>query len=196
MQITRPSVILQCILLWNCRHGFGTDFVFINKTHFFPCGCAIKSQGKAVSDSGSGSLLQTAQIWANAGVCSASCVDTLSSMVVCYSLFVLQAIYVIGCREGEVRDCGLKSYMPMVGTLHSARGAMVDLSHESGPKSEASVAVQNVERSRTSKVSGSCQKVSGSWRRLARLYATSSSPERRSTYAYARRTGVTSGDLR
>ena len=32
------------------------------------------------------------------------------------------------------------------------------------------VAVQNVERSRTSKVSGSCQKVSGSWRRLARRY--------------------------
>ena len=32
------------------------------------------------------------------------------------------------------------------------------------------VAVQNVERSRTSKVSGSCQKVSGSWRRLARHY--------------------------
>ena len=48
-------------------------------------------------------------------------------------------------------------------------------------------------RSRTSKVSGSCQKVSGSWRRLARRYATSSSPERRSTYAHARRTGVTSG---
>ena len=46
------------------------------------------------------------------------------------------------------------------------------------------------------KVSGSCQKVSGSWRRLARRYATSSSPERRSTYAHARRTGVTSGDLR
>ena len=55
------------------------------------------------------------------------------------------------------------------------------------------VAVQNVERSRTSKVSGSCQKVSGSWRRLARRYTTSSSPERRSTYAHARRTGVTSG---
>ena len=50
-------------------------------------------------------------------------------------------------------------------------------------------------RSRTSKVSGSCQKVSGScqkvsgsWRRLARRYATSSSPERCSTYAHARRT--------
>ena len=55
------------------------------------------------------------------------------------------------------------------------------------------VAVQNVERSRTSKVSGSCQKVSGSWRRLAWRYATSSSPERRSTYAHARRTGVTWG---
>ena len=47
---------------------------------------------------------------------------------------------------------------------------MVDLSHESGPKSEAGVAVQNVERSRTSKVSGSCQKISGSWRMLARRY--------------------------
>ena len=55
------------------------------------------------------------------------------------------------------------------------------------------MAVQNVERSRTSKVSGSCQKVSGSWRSLARRYAMSSSPERRSTYARARRTGVTSG---
>ncbi|KAK2173883.1 hypothetical protein NP493_843g01009 [Ridgeia piscesae] len=44
------------------------------------------------------------------------------------------------------------------------------------------VAVQNVERSRTLNVSSSCQKVSGSWRRLA----TSSSPERRSTYAHAR----------
>ena len=50
-----------------------------------------------------------------------------------------------------------------LGTLHSARGAMVDLSHESGPKSEAGVAVQNVERSRTSRVSGS-------WQRLARRY--------------------------
>ena len=48
-------------------------------------------------------------------------------------------------------------------------------------------------RSRTSKISGSCQKVSGSWRRLARRYATSSSPERRFLYAHARRTGVTSG---
>ena len=57
----------------------------------------------------------------------------------------------------------------------------------------AAVAVQKVERSRTSKVSGSCQKVSGSWRKLARRYATSSSPERRSTYAHARRTGITSG---
>ena len=57
----------------------------------------------------------------------------------------------------------------------------------------AGVAVQNVKRSRTSKDSGSCQKVSGSWRRLAQRYATSSSPERRSTYAHARRTGVTSG---
>ena len=53
--------------------------------------------------------------------------------------------------------------------------------------------VDPVWRSRTSKVSGSCQNVSGSWRRLARRYATSSSPERRSTYAHARRTGVTSG---
>ena len=35
--------------------------------------------------------------------------------------------------------------------------------------------------------------VSDSWRRLARRYATSSSLERRSTYAHARRTGVTSG---
>ena len=34
--------------------------------------------------------------------------------------------------------------------LHTARGAMVDLSHESAPKSDAGVAVQNVERSRTS----------------------------------------------
>ena len=58
---------------------------------------------------------------------------------------------------------------------------------------DTGVADQNVERSRTSKVSGSCQKVSGSWRRLARRYATSSNPERRSTYAHARRTGVTSG---
>ena len=55
------------------------------------------------------------------------------------------------------------------------------------------MAVQNVEQSGTSKISGSCQKVSGSWRRLERRYATSSSPERRSTYAHARRTGVTSG---
>jgi len=50
-------------------------------------------------------------------------------------------------------------------------------------------AVQNVERSRTSKVSGS-------WRRLARRYGLTvcnvSSPERRSTYAQARWTGVTS----
>ena len=60
----------------------------------------------------------------------------------------------------------------------------------------ASVAVQNVERSRTSKVNGSCQNVSGSWRRFARRYTTSSNPERRSTYAHARRTAVTSGDLR
>ena len=50
----------------------------------------------------------------------------------------------------------------------------------------AAVAVQNVERSRTSKVSGSCQKVSGSWQRSARRSATSSSPERRYTYAHAR----------
>ena len=57
-----------------------------------------------------------------------------------------------------------------------------------GCKISAGVAVQNVERSRTSKVSGSiCQKVSGSWRRLARRYATSSSPERRSTYAHVSR---------
>ena len=45
------------------------------------------------------------------------------------------------------------------------------------------VAVQNVKRSRTSKVSGSCQ-------RLARRYGLTvcnvSSPERRSTYAHAR----------
>ena len=55
----------------------------------------------------------------------------------------------------------------------------------------AGVAVQNVERSiRKSNVSGSCQKVSGSWRRLARRYAKSNSPERCSTYAHARRTGV------
>ena len=39
-------------------------------------------------------------------------------------------------------------------------------------------------------------KVSGSWQRLAQRYATSSGPERRSPYAHARRTGVTSGDLR
>ena len=36
-------------------------------------------------------------------------------------------------------------------------------------------------------------KVSGSRQRLARRYATSSGPERRSPYARARRTGVTSG---
>ena len=36
-------------------------------------------------------------------------------------------------------------------------------------------------------------KVSGSRQRLARRYATSSGPERRSPYAHARRTGVTSG---
>ena len=36
------------------------------------------------------------------------------------------------------------------------------------------------------KVSGSCQKVSGSWQRSARRSATSSSPERRSTYTHAR----------
>ena len=67
---------------------------------------------------------------------------------------------------------------------------------KSNTAAQPGVAVQNVERSRTSKVSCSCQKVSGSWRRLVRRYATSSSPERRSTYAHARRTGVTSGDLR
>ena len=73
VQITRRSVILQCILLYNCRHGFGTDFVFINKTHLLPC-----AKAKAVS----GSLLQTAQTWANAGVYSASCAHMLSSMSV------------------------------------------------------------------------------------------------------------------
>ena len=31
-------------------------------------------------------------------------------MFVIACLFVLQAIYGIGCREGEVRDCYLKSY--------------------------------------------------------------------------------------
>ena len=36
-------------------------------------------------------------------------------------------------------------------------------------------------------------KVSGSRQRLAQRYATSSGPERRSTYAHARRTGMTSG---
>ena len=37
-------------------------------------------------------------------------------------------------------------------------------------RNRTGVAVQNVERSKMSKVSGSCQKVSGSWRRLARRY--------------------------
>ena len=54
---------------------------------------------------------------------------------------------------------------PKACTLHSDRGAMVDLSHESGPKCEAGVGVQNVERSRTSfymsSVSGSCLRLAG-----------------------------------
>ena len=69
----------------------------------------------------------------------------------------------------------------------------MDVRHHLKHLTSSGVAVQNVERSRSSKVSGSCQKVSGSWLRLARRYATSSSPERRSTYAHVRRTGVTSG---
>ena len=44
----------------------------------------------------SGSLLQTAQTWANAGVCSASCAHAFGCMFVCLlllvCLFVLQAI--------------------------------------------------------------------------------------------------------
>ena len=43
----------------------------------------------------------------NAGVCNASCAHALGSMFVC--LFVLQAIEVIGCSEGEVHACCLKA---------------------------------------------------------------------------------------
>ena len=81
--------------------------------------------------------------------------------------------WVIAISRSEAELDGTLQKPTMItqlGTLHSARGAMVDLSHESGPKSEAGVAVQNVERSRTSRVSGSCQKVSGSWQRLARRH--------------------------
>ena len=61
-------------------------------------------------------FLQTAQIWANAGVCSASCTHALGSMFVClfvwgfFCFLFLQAILVIGCREGKVHDCCLKTY--------------------------------------------------------------------------------------
>ena len=40
----------------------------------------------------SGSLLQTAQTWANAGVCSASCAHAFGCLFVIACLFVLQAI--------------------------------------------------------------------------------------------------------
>ena len=41
-----------------------------------------------VTSQESGGFLQTAQTWASAGVCSASCAHALSSMSVCFSLFV------------------------------------------------------------------------------------------------------------
>ena len=58
----------------------------------------------------SGGFLQAAQTWANVGVCSASCAHALGSMFVCLfvCLFILQAIWVIVCREGH--DSCLKSY--------------------------------------------------------------------------------------
>ena len=62
----------------------------------------------------SGGGIQTAQTWANAGVCSASCAHALGS--VCPSVrpsvrpFVSRVIWVIGCHEREVHDCCLKSY--------------------------------------------------------------------------------------
>ena len=47
-----------------------------------------------------GSLLQTAQTWANARVCSASCAHALGSMFVCYSLFVCLFV----CFTGNLGD--------------------------------------------------------------------------------------------
>ena len=58
----------------------------------------------------SGSLVQTAQTWANAGVCSDYCAPAFGCLFVC--LFVIaclfvcfKAILVIGCCEGEVHYC-------------------------------------------------------------------------------------------
>ena len=86
------------------------------------------------------------------------------------------------CQDGQCQDGSVRTGSVRTGSVRTA------VSGRAVP----------VWRSRTSKVSGSCQKVhvSGSWRRLARRYATSNSPERRSTYAHARRIGVTSGDLK
>ena len=81
--------------------------------------------------------------------------------------------------------CANCMFVLMKNPLHGLYTSSINISYTE--------AVMLVWRSRTSKVSGSCQKVSGSWRRLARRYAMSSSPEHRSTYAHARRTGVTSG---
>ena len=51
----------------------------------------------------SGGFLQTAQTWANARVCSASCVRALGSMFVCmFCLFVLACLFV--CLMGILGD--------------------------------------------------------------------------------------------
>ena len=52
-----------------------------------------KEQAEIVT-SPSGGFLQTAQTWANAGVCSASCVHVLGSVFVCL-LFVVCCLFVV-----------------------------------------------------------------------------------------------------
>ena len=52
----------------------------------------------------SGCLLQTAQTWANAGVCSASCAHAFGCMYVCLfvCLFVITCLFV--CFTGNLGD--------------------------------------------------------------------------------------------
>ena len=68
------------------------------------CRTDFERPGWGVSDG----FLQPASTWANAGLCSVSCAHALGNLFVCL-VFVLQAIYVIGCSEREV-DCCLKSF--------------------------------------------------------------------------------------
>ena len=52
----------------------------------------------------SGCILQTAQTWANAGVCSASCAHALGGMFVCLSLFVCVFVCLFVCFTGNLGD--------------------------------------------------------------------------------------------